>query len=68
MIAAAERATLVVDSSKFGQRALTHLCSLDAVDEIVTDDGVSEEWVRTLESKGIAVDVVEVGSKARAGG
>jgi DeoR/GlpR family transcriptional regulator of sugar metabolism len=68
MIAAAERVTLVVDSSKFGQRALTHLCSLDAVDEIVTDDGVSEEWVRTLESKGIAVDVVEVGSKARAGG
>lgn len=58
MIRAAERVTLVADSSKFGQRALSQLCSLDAVDEIVTDDGLSEEWRRTLTASGVAVEVV----------
>jgi DeoR/GlpR family transcriptional regulator of sugar metabolism len=64
MISAAGRVTLVADSSKFGQRALSQLCPLDAVSEIVTDDGLSEEWKQTLESAGIALDVVDVKSRA----
>jgi DeoR/GlpR family transcriptional regulator of sugar metabolism len=58
MIRAADRVTLVADSSKFGQRALSHLCSLDVLDEIVTDEGVSGEWCQVMESAGIRMDVL----------
>ena len=62
MIAAAEKVTLVADSSKFGQRALSHLCPLSAVQQIVTDSGLSPEWRQRLVDGGIALDVVEVPS------
>lgn len=60
MIRAADRFTLVADSSKFGQRALSHLCPLSDVDEIVTDSGMSESWQHILESAGLRTDIVEV--------
>jgi DeoR/GlpR family transcriptional regulator of sugar metabolism len=59
MIRAADRVTLVADSSKFGQRALSHLCSLEDVDEIVTDDGMSNEWRQVMETAGVRTEVVE---------
>lgn len=65
MIRAADKVTLVADSSKFGQRALTHLCSLDDVNEMVTDDGVSEAWQHVLESAGVKVEIVRTGRTAR---
>jgi DeoR/GlpR family transcriptional regulator of sugar metabolism len=40
MIAAAREVVVVVDSSKFGYRALAPVCSLDAIDLIVTDDAL----------------------------
>jgi DeoR/GlpR family transcriptional regulator of sugar metabolism len=64
MIRAADRVTLVADSSKFGQRALTHLCALDDVDEIVTDDGVSSEWRSVMESAGLRLEIVGVAGSA----
>ena len=64
MIKAADRVTLVADSSKFGQRALSHLCNLDAVDDLVTDDGISDPWRQTLESAGIHVEVVDTSSSS----
>ena len=60
MIRTADRVTLVADSSKFGQRALSHLCSLSDVHEIVTDDEISDEWRKVMESAGVRLDVVEV--------
>ena len=59
MIESAQLVTLVADSSKFGRRALSHLCPLSAVDEVVTDDGVSEEWSQVLADNGIRLDVVK---------
>jgi DeoR family fructose operon transcriptional repressor len=59
MIRAAEHVTLVADSSKFGQRALTHLCPLDAVDDLITDDGITAEWRATVNNEGIALEVVD---------
>ncbi|MBC7966372.1 MAG: DeoR/GlpR transcriptional regulator [Fuerstia sp.] len=59
MIRTADRVTLVADSSKFGQRALSMLCPLSDVDEIVTDDGVSEEWRSVMESANVRMEVVE---------
>ncbi|APZ93862.1 DeoR/GlpR family DNA-binding transcription regulator [Fuerstiella marisgermanici] len=67
MIASAERVTLVADSTKFGQRALSHLCPLSAVHEIVTDDGMSDEWRQTLLAGGIELEVVEVQDRSMAG-
>ncbi len=64
MIRAAEKVTLVADSSKFGQRALSHLCPLDAVHEIITDDGLSHEWRHEMEANGIAIEIVETSSVA----
>ncbi|MFO0977618.1 MAG: DeoR/GlpR family DNA-binding transcription regulator [Planctomycetaceae bacterium] len=57
MIRAVDRVTLVADSSKFGQRALSHLCPLSDVDEIVTDDGVSSEWRQRMESAGLRMEI-----------
>ncbi len=60
MIRAADRVTLVADSSKFGQRALSHLCPLSDVDEIVTDDGMSDEWKQVMANAGIRTEVVSI--------
>ena len=60
MIASAGHVTLVADHTKFGQRALSHLCPLTSVDQIVTDSGLSHEWRETLASDGIALEVVNV--------
>ena len=60
MIRAADRVTLVADSSKFGQRALSHLCPLSDVDEIVTDDGMSADWKQVMADAGIRTEVVTV--------
>jgi len=65
MIRAADRVTLVADSSKFGQRALSHLCSLSDVHEIVTDDGMSDEWRQVMESAGLRTEVVGRAHMAR---
>lgn len=53
MIECAQHVTLVADSSKFGRNALSHLCPLEAVHEVVTDDGLPTEWQETLTSRGI---------------
>lgn len=58
MIRAADRVTLVADSSKFGQRALSMLCALNEVDDLVTDDGMTAEWKSVMEQAGIRTEVV----------
>jgi DeoR family transcriptional regulator of aga operon len=40
MVAAADRAVLLADSSKFGRRALAFVVGIDAFDTIVTDEGL----------------------------
>lgn len=60
MIRASDRVMVVADSSKFGQRALSHLCNLDDVDELVTDGGMPESWRQVLESAGIRTEIVPV--------
>lgn len=67
MIRVADRVLLVADSSKFGQRALSHLCPLDAVHEIVTDDGISPEWRNAMQAAGLELNVVSASQPAAAG-
>ncbi|MBF4612960.1 DeoR/GlpR family DNA-binding transcription regulator [Curtobacterium sp. VKM Ac-1376] len=43
MLAAAQNAAVVADSSKFGRRSLATVCTLDDLDAVITDDGVPLE-------------------------
>ena len=49
MIDAAQKIIVLTDSSKFGRRGFGKICELDAVDQIITDSGVSPKVVRELE-------------------
>ncbi len=59
MIRAAERVTLVADHTKFGQRALSHLCPLDEVDQVVSNTELSQDWQDVLSERGIATRLAE---------
>lgn len=56
MMAAAEKVILAVDHSKFELHGLTRLCSVEEIDVIVTDSGVSPSTRQWLES--LAVEVI----------
>jgi len=58
MINAAQVTVVVADSSKFGKRGLGKICTLDQVQHIITDSGISPSLVKILEDKGINVTVV----------
>jgi DeoR family transcriptional regulator of aga operon len=55
MLQAARQVVVVADSSKFGRSALVRVTGLDAVDLVVTDDGLSAE-----EAAGYPVEVRRV--------
>jgi DeoR/GlpR family transcriptional regulator of sugar metabolism len=47
----------VTDSSKLGRVAFAQICRLDAVDELITDEGATEATIRELTEGGIAVTI-----------
>src|SRR5690606_13446413 len=59
MIEAADEVLCVADSGKLGHSALAHLCSLDVVDRLVTDGGISDEWREIVARAGIELIVVD---------
>lgn len=59
MVEAADEVIVVCVSQKLGQPALAHLCSLDRVDRMVVDSGITPEWQRKLKSHGIALTIVD---------
>ena len=59
MIQAADEVMVVTDSGKLGHSALSHLCSLDRVDRMVVDAGITPTWRQTLDRAGIEVSVVD---------
>lgn len=50
---AARRTIVLADSSKFGRSSLVRICSLDAVDAIVTDQGVPADLQKKLLASGV---------------
>jgi DeoR family transcriptional regulator of aga operon len=58
MIAAAQRTIVLSDSSKFGRRGFGRICTFEKVHQIITDDKVSENFVKTLENMGVEVTIV----------
>jgi DeoR family transcriptional regulator, fructose operon transcriptional repressor len=48
MLRAAGRVIVVADSSKFGRKSLTLVCDLNAIDQLVCDEGLSSNWRTTV--------------------
>jgi DeoR/GlpR family transcriptional regulator of sugar metabolism len=53
MTEAADEVIVVADSGKLGHSELARLCSLDDVDRMVVDAGITEEWKELIEKNGI---------------
>jgi DeoR family transcriptional regulator, aga operon transcriptional repressor len=61
MVGAAQRRVVCADSSKLGQVALAHVCGLDDVDVVLTDEGADPQLVRELRATGLTVELVGPG-------
>ena len=55
MIGAAQSICLVADSSKIGARSFCVLGGLEQVDILVTDDGITDEQHKAIESAGVKI-------------
>ncbi|MEJ1974717.1 MAG: DeoR/GlpR family DNA-binding transcription regulator [Acetobacteraceae bacterium] len=64
MQAAARRTILLVDSSKFQHPAFCSVCRLEALSEVITDDGISAEALATMREAGVTVTVVAAEEEA----
>lgn len=56
----AEQIIVVTDSSKFGKKALHSILPLDAIDVLVTDSGIPQEFVALLTKLNVTLHVVDV--------
>ena len=59
MIESAEEVIVVSDSSKLGHPALAQLCSLQMVDRLIIDSGITDDWRGIIERAGLELIVVE---------
>lgn len=57
MMRAAEEVIVVADSTKFGHHSLAHLCELGDVDQLVSDDGLQENWRDVLRTGKVSLVV-----------
>jgi DeoR family transcriptional regulator of aga operon len=53
MVNVSSKSVVLADSSKFGQRGFGHIASLEDVDIIITDDGVTKEMRDIIEEMGV---------------
>ena len=58
IIASAKQRILVADSSKFGKISVTYFANFEEINTIITDDGLSEEYKKIIESKDIELYIV----------
>ena len=59
MIQTAQKTIVLADSSKFGRRGFSKICDLEAVDRIITDNGIQPLYLDRLRERGIEVIVVD---------
>ena len=53
MMKAADEVIVVADSTKFGRTCLTHLCGLDQVGILVSDQEISDSWQQAVMDAGV---------------
>ena len=58
MMAASSKTVVLADSSKFGQHGFGRIATLEDVDIIITDDGVSPEMRKIVEDAGVELIIV----------
>jgi DeoR family transcriptional regulator of aga operon len=54
----ARRTIVVADSSKIGRTAFARICSIERVDELITDVGADAEALAAIREAGVAVTTV----------
>ncbi|MCC6238778.1 MAG: DeoR/GlpR transcriptional regulator [Phycisphaerales bacterium] len=59
MIQQSQRVVLLVDSSKFGQRALSHLGDLNEVDVVISDSGLDQAQRDDVRNRGCELVIAE---------
>ena len=59
MIEIAQQVILLADSSKFNKVAFTKITDINALDKIITDDGLSKKEIKLLEELNVELHVVE---------
>lgn len=64
MMDAADQVIVVADSSKFGRQSLGHVCPLKDIDQLVVDDGISEQWRGKVEAAGVGLLIAATGEEA----
>lgn len=52
------RRILLADSKKFGQIRPAYFSPLEKIDMIITDKGISQDWIKIFEDRGIEVQAV----------
>jgi DeoR family transcriptional regulator of aga operon len=57
MIQGAQKTIILADSSKFGKRGFGRICGLEDVEQIITDQGISDHLMETLKGMGIEVTI-----------
>jgi DeoR family fructose operon transcriptional repressor len=69
MMHAARRVVLCVDHTKFGRQSISHLCALDVIDTLITDEAPAAEMRGALSKAGVEVIVASAeGSKVALSG
>lgn len=57
MMAIARRTVLVANSAKFGRDSYVRVSPLSAIQDVVTDDGISDDWAARIEGEGIRLHI-----------
>ncbi len=58
ILQSAENRILVADSSKFGKVRTAYFAQLNEIDAIITDSGITQEWIDFIEDVGIKLYIV----------
>lgn len=58
MIKVSQKTIVLADSTKFGKRGFGRICGFDNIDEIITDNEISDYTRETLEEYGIRVTII----------
>lgn len=58
MMEVSQKTIVLADASKFGKRGFGKICAIDQIDEIITDDRISDYTKSALEDLGVSVTVV----------
>lgn len=59
MMDSALRTIVLCDSSKFGRRGFSKICSLDKIDAIITNEGAPESIIKDFEELGIEIIIAK---------